>query len=269
LGYHTIARIDNLIHQTSTMAKRCPASASFVANLNNNAAVLMRNAEYSRAVIILSSALVGMKKGIRQNTITVPRTEPIDSFLLGPPCDFLKCEAGGNSVDQTAFAFETDQVTTATDEYFLCIEPIKVFAEVAATSPCILDILSYAILYNLALCHHLKAISTPPFTTDDTPNLQRAITFYNHAQQLLVKFHHNMDVFHSLAISNNLGHAHHFLHNEPTAQLCFQRLLNVIMYISESGPDGQTFVANHEFCFEGFLTNVMHMTGFSPSAPAA
>jgi hypothetical protein len=150
-------------------------------------------------------------------------------------------------------------------KYFLYKNPVQVFAKVSA-SPSVVEILTYAIVYNLALCHHLEAISKPSDEKDNTMNLQRAIVFYNHAQRLNLR--QKLDILHSLAISNNLGHAHHFLHNEPTAQLCFLRLLNAIVYLSESGQEGHQILAKNGFCLDGFLTNVVYLIG-SSAAPAA
>jgi hypothetical protein len=243
------------------MTKKLSSSPAFVANLNNKAAGHIRNGEYSRALIILSSSLAMLKDGVLRNEISAPHMEPGDSLLSGPPCNFLERETEDSFEPTRVVA--TDRVTTEMDEYFLYKNPVEVFAKFA-DSPSIVAILTYAIVYNLALCHHLEAISTDE--KDNTTNLQRAIVFYNNAQRLNLSY--KLDILHSLAISNNMGHAHHFLHNEPTAQLCFLRLLNAIVYLSEGGQEGRQILANNRICLKGFLTNAFYLIG-SFSAAAA
>jgi hypothetical protein len=105
------------------MTKKLSSSPAFVANLNNKAAGHIRNGEYSRALIILSSSLTMMKDGILQ----APHMEPGDSWLSGPPCNFLERETEDSFEPTRVVA--TDRVTTEMDEYFLYKTPVKVFAK--------------------------------------------------------------------------------------------------------------------------------------------
>lgn len=238
--------------------------AAEIAKQNNEAACHIHSGEYSKAIISLSSALVTIRDG--------PLLRPGDddgeeaATHTTTPCHFQKREAETSPLEECTQLDDRGVMTSDTDEcYFLCRAPVRVFSKVATSQA-----VAYAIIYNLALCHHLEALSSKLDQDDDRRalNLQRATVFYNHAQGL--NFQHKLDILHSLTISNNLGHAHHFLNNHLTADQCFERLLNAIVFISESGQDCRQILETNGFCLEGFLINVTHLIiGSSVTAAAA
>jgi hypothetical protein len=236
-----------------------------VVNLNNEAVLLIKRGKFAQAVSTLSAALVAMKESIKNGQRYQSRSEPA-AAVAGSALEFV---SSPEDEDCSSYLLSsTRNKNIECDDWFLYEDPVCVKAENALSSQKCVEILSYSIIYNLGLCHHLEALYEDA-STINTGILQRAVTFYNHAQKLLLAHDMDMDMLHTLAIANNLGHAYHFLHNEPTAKVCFQRLLNAIMYISESGQEGRRILASHELCFDGFLTNVMYFIGSSSAAPAA
>jgi hypothetical protein len=156
------------------------------------------------------------------------------------------------------------------DKCFLYKHPVQVFTNSDDTSDELVEVvLSYAIIYNLALCHHLRAISENSSSIHEG-SVKRAIALYKHAQKLLMSPSMKLDVLHTLAIVNNLGHAYHLLHKETTAKLCFRRLLKAIMVISENDQSHPRLQARNRLPLDGFLSNVMSLLMVSSSAaPAA
>jgi hypothetical protein len=238
-----------------------------VVKLNNEAALQIQRGEYAQAVSTLSTALVSMKESIKNGQCYQDRSETAAADA-GSALEFLSPSEDEYCSISLLSSRKINNIKC--DHWFLYEDPVSVKAERALSSQKCVEILSYSIVYNLGLCHHLKALYEDA-STINTALLQRAVTFYNHAQKLMLAhdMDMDMDMLHTLAIANNLGHAYHFLHNEPTAKVCFQRLLNAIMCISESGQEGRRILTSRELCFDGFLTNVMYFIGSSSAAPAA
>jgi hypothetical protein len=241
--------------------------------LNNEATLLMKNGDYSQATVTLSSALVAMRTGIRNATFPVAASPSAFSNIYQP---------GFHFIPRHTASIPTGDLECG--DWFLYEDAVAINSKHAFASEKSVEIVAYAIIYNLGLCHHLQAVdalikaSRGKHATTITASssfsqssLHRAVALYTQAQKLLVA--HGLDnlqeMIHIMAITNNLGHAHHFLHNEPSAKICFERLLHAIMYISESGEQGQRVLMSHEPCFDGFLRNIMNLTGTSLAAPAA
>jgi len=119
--------------------------------------------------------------------------------------------------------------------------------------------LSYVLLYNLALSHHLSALSD-----GSTKKLQKAISLYELAYTIMTTEDISLSVLQTMAIVNNLGMIHSTLGAQNKSQQCFQHLLSAIMIVNDSGerdPVNQ---------MEGFIMNVMPLIlGRSRVAPAA
>ena len=251
--------------------------------LNNEATYHMRSGDYVQASSCLSSALLTLREAIQSDRFQ-------DITMIDARCErrsekkkrsfyFVSRYRGG-------MAFETTSDMEC-DDWFLHEDAIMINLEQAFTSIRSIEILSYSIIYNLALCHHIKAmrdLSTRSETLDVpslkdseyTPDeyLRRATTLYIQAEKLLVSHDLNNlggndDMLYKMAITNNLGHAYHFLHKESTAKAYFQRLLLSLVSISEHREREGIVESCHGLCFDGFLTNAMNLMCASSAAPAA
>ena len=239
-------------------------------HLNNQAATHIVDGGYENAVSILTAALVQLKQTaawassgedchlIREMAASprAPPTTPLIQFLIK---DSHSSSRGINFGESSQ------------DGWYLHRHPIQLISttcyEIQPTSD-IIELISFAAIYNMGLCHHLQAISLSTLTIDSSRQhqvlcLTRATAFYEHAQRLLLAItttnttttaagnhqenantaksnpldsinnnNHMMTTRAFLGIANNLGHAHYVLGNERYGKLWFQRLWNAIRYLS-------------------------------------
>jgi hypothetical protein len=156
-------------------------------------------------------------------------------------------------------------------------------------------VISYSVLYNFGLCHHRFALahsnnraattssSVSGTQQDDdecrTTSLRRAIIFYEYAHDILssCEFLEESDLIHSLlGITNNLGHAHHFLQDDEKATYCFERIWCILMYIQTEeititvpSVSQQGTCSRLPLSLEGFLANASDHCIKTVAAPAA
>jgi hypothetical protein len=129
----------------------------------------------------------------------------------------------------------------------------------------------YAIVYNLALCHHLQAvlITNGPLPQSPDRHLQRAILLYKQAEKLM-NHNHSLDVLHSVVIANNMGHVYHCLSDELYANRCFYRLVKAFAQLRESmQADPEAAGELQKGTLDGFLSNILSILAISPAAATA
>jgi hypothetical protein len=124
------------------------------------------------------------------------------------------------------------------------------------------EVLSYVILYNLALSHHLRGMENEEEYLK-VAYLEKALTLYEHAHHILSSQAIDLSLLHSMAIASNLGHIHHVIGDEEKAQMCFQHLLSTILYIVDCGEGAKIET------LDGFFRIVMPLICNSSPAPAA
>lgn len=119
--------------------------------------------------------------------------------------------------------------------------------------------MSYVLLYNLALSHHLSGLGN-----GSLKRLQKAQSLYELAYTVQMTEELQLSVMQTMAIVNNLGHLHTILGSEEKSEQCFQHLLSTIMFVNDCGE--QEAVQQ----MEGFIANVMPLIlKQTASAPAA
>eukprot|EP00339_Tiarina_fusa_P006481 CAMPEP_0117034960 /NCGR_PEP_ID=MMETSP0472-20121206/24860_1 /TAXON_ID=693140 ORGANISM="Tiarina fusus, Strain LIS" /NCGR_SAMPLE_ID=MMETSP0472 /ASSEMBLY_ACC=CAM_ASM_000603 /LENGTH=259 /DNA_ID=CAMNT_0004744291 /DNA_START=63 /DNA_END=842 /DNA_ORIENTATION=- len=127
---------------------------------------------------------------------------------------------------------------------------------------------SVAIMFNLALSHHLRALHQyDEESTLQTRHfvLQQAIALYEVAYTILMQ--EGVDVLSvesTLAIINNLGQIHQAMRNQEKASRCFRHLLSTIVFVQSYGG-GQEEVESTEV----FVQSVSHLILRELVAPAA
>jgi len=158
------------------------------------------------------------------------------------------------------------QKKASADEHFIFRSPIVVPGNsMQPTSFQYYVKLSYVLLYNLALSHHLSALAQAT-TNGLTPNkkLQKAIALYELAYTIQMTEDIQLSVLQTMAIVNNLGQIHTALGSKEKSQQCFQHLLSTIMFVNDCG--------DHDAVqqMDGFMGNVMELIlKTSNAAPAA
>jgi tetratricopeptide (TPR) repeat protein len=122
-------------------------------------------------------------------------------------------------------------------------------------------IVAVAIIFNLALAHHLTGVEN----SCNPVLLQKAVKLYEHALDLAQAHGIGGDsvLFH-LAIINNLGQLYKELKRNVLAGKCFHQLLSMLMYLLEWSEDDPA-------SYEEFFSNVYHLIfpSCSAAAPAA
>lgn len=241
-------------------------------HLNNAAADHIVNGEYEQAVSTLSSALANLKDAIRfpsQDCVGLKQAFPTErplNFLIDDNCNTPRM--ADNLRSRLQHRLEDEQ------DWYLYRYPIQVSSSVScnygSSTDCI-QLLSFAGIYNLGLCHHLQALVSHSRQDLHRQRLTRAASFYEHAQRLVSSDQESMDpdMVHSLVIANNLGHAHFLMGNETNGKMCFQQLLNTIMYLSDN-VGSENLVAMDKDRWDGFMVNIIqHVIGRTSAAAAA
>ena len=282
--------------------------------LNNKATEFIQRSDYNQALHILSHAMNSLKQlnGNTSNSnhyqtyqhrpTSMHCSSPIiDGFL--PSLEFvapsISSQARSKSPSSSTVASHKQQFSS----WFLHEDSVKVNLTKSlldSNRKATTSLLTYAVVYNVALCHHLEATTSPSYY-DNTIQLERAALLYRYAQQQLHQYNHigneEMDVsnnheedimIYSLAIANNLTHVYRCLQNYDAANKCFQRLLNAMMYLTLDSTDvifrtshtddedsgiemnyHQYVMNKHAFCIKNvFLSNVMSMLTPRSSFPA-
>jgi hypothetical protein len=214
--------------------------------LNNQAAFHIKSAEYAEAINLLADALKIMKKVIPGSAnreahhtesacLEFLSTEGAPSFVPDRDYDIVHCE---NSVFQ---------------------DPVHVLSLDLSIHQ---ETLSFVLLYNLALAYHLRGLKDRLLRN---VHLSTALTLYEHAHAMLT-IDEGMDVssLHIMAIASNLGHVHALLGHERRANICFQHLLSVILYVVDCGEG-----TSNDLKLDGFFCNIMPMIASKVTAAAA
>jgi tetratricopeptide (TPR) repeat protein len=120
--------------------------------------------------------------------------------------------------------------------------------------------LSFVILYNIALAHHLIAIQD----ANCKGKFLKAKSLYELVCSIQINEELAISPLQSMAISNNLGQIHLSLGDEVKSRSCFEQLLSTI--ISFNAYEEHDSIGN----LDGFIGNVLLLFFKSaPTAPAA
>eukprot|EP00934_Nitzschia_sp_Nitz4_P007574 Nitzschia sp. Nitz4//scaffold337_size18511//1533//2330//NITZ4_008778-RA/size18511-processed-gene-0.10-mRNA-1//1//CDS//3329548304//7564//frame0 len=124
----------------------------------------------------------------------------------------------------------------------------------------LLSEISVAVLFNLALCHQLRAFAPEQHAEDESVEsiLCRSIALYELAYGIQVQEESEHCLQNTMAIVNNLGQLHRLLGCEEKATKCFAHLLATLLFqqsTSYSSADRATFSRSNE----GFIQSVSHL----------
>jgi tetratricopeptide (TPR) repeat protein len=113
---------------------------------------------------------------------------------------------------------------------------------------------SIAIMFNLALAHHLIALYGP--FNRYVCTLEQAIDLYELAYTVQMNEDAKLSIEFSMAIINNLGHIHRLLGDEDRGSQCFRHLLSTIFFFRSYGERH----VNSDCCHtDTFVYSVSHL----------
>jgi hypothetical protein len=238
-----------------------PSTASAVSRFNNDGVRLIESGFYGEAISEFSKGLTLVKQvlalqgdddeadeGAASDSMKTS-TEPASH---SPTCQFHKMQK-----PNVTKGFLSD------DKPFIFRAPIIIPSHTADhTSFTYYVKSSFMLLYNLALTHHLSALSGK----DTQKRLQKALGLYEFAYTIQTIEDIQLTVLQKMAIANNMGQIHAALDDTEKSRQCFQHLLSSIMFVHECGGDRDTVEQ-----LDGFIANVMFLilTGSSAHAAAA
>jgi hypothetical protein len=192
-------------------------------------------------------------------------------------CRFL---AGSQTRLDSCFDTRSSARVDQTSCYSIFTSPIVVNHVVSLSDPSSFERLSYVLLYNLALAHHLMAMSydasddaTPDQRTQAKNAQRKALVLYEKSHFLLSRASQNWDVsvLHALAILCNLGDLHHAMGNEEKSEYCYQNLLSTILCIidNRAGSAARCGDVLTETLLDCFVCSVMPLLQKGSVAAAA
>ena len=196
--------------------------------------------QYEKAVACFGDALDAVKIFLKEGKLTA-----VGSFGRSSTpafCRFLK--------DRKSTAFENSVFRN----------PLLI-----PENPCSKDQVSFIIIYNLALAHHLNASSH----RNNSEKLERVLRLWELVYDLHWQSNLGLQTIHTCAILNNLGHVNQLLGDMERCRKCFESLLSIIVRVTdEVGGRERSFLHYNEN--QSFFLNVAQLIlQDSMAAPAA
>jgi tetratricopeptide (TPR) repeat protein len=234
--------------------------ASHAVALNLAGVLAMDASDYGAAIESFSRALGALKR-----VITL---QPDSAHGTHPPSSCRPTAHVPESLLENCFSFSEAATATRRKEaggfVFRC--PIAV---AITASPRVVRchrfhvMLSFALLYNLGLAHHLSALEE-----EEEPSraqLQKALSLYELAFSVHVNEDVSLSILQTMVIASNLGQVYASLGASDKALQCCSHLLSLILYASgmceRDRPES----------LDNFVGNVMHLLlkDGGSNAPAA
>ena len=235
-------------------------SITSIVNLNQESICMLEAKNYSKAALLLTKAVADLKTVLACDSSRGIACDDL-CFSFDLPLSKVAEEVDDN--DQP-FVFETPvRVTTlGADNAILKYREQRSTKDVHQT----LKMLSFSLIFNLAITFHLGALHHKSATTTllkIKKKLMKSLSFYSLATTMLQT---NSDVaplgiMESVAIANNQGHVYRLLHEQRQADECYQKVLSLIIYTAENGQSSEILQ------FQRFLATAI--TKLAPTANAA
>lgn len=225
--------------------------------LNNDGISLMiSKRSYEDATFLISRALAMVKHAIADadERVGVEENGKTDSCGEMPSCSFLEATPQCSSKIDRKRRMRGSCTFTYSNPVHLTIDDRQSY------SLRYLINLSFMLLYNLALTHHMNA------TDGDLSlaRLRKAASLYELAFELYTRENIDMSTLHYMALLNNLGQVHQLVGRSDKARWYFEQVLSVIMLLNTCGQS--RLVDNlHEF-LENVLTIVLDQGSVAPAA---
>ena len=198
----------------------------------NEGVDFIRTGNYDRAVDFLHHGLVMLKEVMMSGSEdeTVPGATT-------PRFQFIFTHDG---------ATEKPERDVMTGEIFVFQEPIFIRSQSSGETLASWEFsskLSFAILYNLALAHHLDAQ-----VTQQSSGLARALALYKTAYKIQMEGR-RFPCLETMAVLNNMGQIYKSFNDENASRLCFESLVSNVMLLRVRGGTLEEY--------SGFFANVL------------
>jgi len=223
-----------------------PDSIAFITHQNNKGIDCLRNTNYEEAISVFAKAL----REVRQLLNLPPNSANVD--------DAITEEIGIQyaSFIQISMLPDASSISLRHDKApFIFKDPIFFNSQPGPMTmpPCykLYASLSYIMLYNLALTHHIQAVEAENEVS--LTKLRKALWLYEAALSIQMKENISLTVMQTMAIVNNIGHIHSVRKDTEKARDCFQRLLSAIMIVKDCIAEEQQESMQQ---LDGFLANV-------------
>jgi hypothetical protein len=180
---------------------------------------------------------------------TIPAHESVHISVALP---LPRKEVASNSPDTLSVEWERAQ--------YLYKTPLQISDSAEFSSYDSTVELSVAIMFNLALAHHLNALQMGTIEERNVV-LHQAITLYELAYTVQMQEDLEVSVECTMAIINNLGQIHNLVGNQEKASRCFSHLLSTILLVQSYGDAAEQT--------EVFVRSVSHLILKEVVAPAA
>jgi tetratricopeptide (TPR) repeat protein len=251
-----------------------PAALNSV-RLNNQGVRYIESGRFEEAIDVLTDALSIVKQELIYDEQSVADTDIQESMVTEPEMDetatsgaiaspqrrLSLCEpTADNATSPVLSERETIESAVFDDQPYVYKAAIRISeSDLQELVPSYVNI-SFIVLFNLALSHHLSAIQHNMCPTI----LNKALTLYELAYALQMREQIPAPIIYSMALVNNLAQIHRNMKREASARQCFEHLLATIMLITTSG---QGSLLEHA---DGFFLSLMHLVlAETSTAPAA
>lgn len=234
--------------------------------MNNNAAHQIQKGNYTDSIKCLSQALATIRECIRSDETKV-------FFQNQQQQDLMETDMRDRTPEHALVQVSSHPLQGNADGeeslLYFYTSPFLLEQEedILLRCPTCIELISHVIILNLGLVHHLSAFTR--VANNPEAHLRRAVAFYSHAQSLAHVHEFDLDALHTLALVNNMGHAHHFLKDDSSALTCFQRLLSAIVFFNDHNELAKQQL--NDLTVDGFMLNILTMLkmGSCSAAPAA
>jgi tetratricopeptide (TPR) repeat protein len=218
------------------------AAKSELTELNNAGSLYISNGQFADAIRCFTSGLRIARNMIQseQNNCdeSLPTTTDDDAGYQADQWMTIELEIGGGDVEAAEFFYQVQALNCMSDRQDLVYRKPIVLAEDDASSYT-LNAYSFLTVFNLALAHHLDALSkevTSEITSDSSCcQFQAALSLYELAYSLQMQDDACVTALHACAIINNIGQVQRKLKNDEIAERCFEHLLSMLMVVIGSG----------------------------------
>lgn len=261
----------NYFHSSSLCFPNHFRTMVSVAVATLKATSLLQQGQYKRAMEMLQSSLVDLRSRLEEDSSQHDKVTRADAAHDRRHSDteirVLALHTSLHPTEETSFPLRSQGFFSLYDRSLAIASEDELDQEDCDKGTSELDEhrLTAVVLYNMALCYHLRATQQQGSSNDRF--VRKAIRLYNLALELLQgnpdSRPRSSDALVCLAVLNNLGHAYQHFNEVEKAQSCFDQLVSVL----QSSPVAATYDSIQDVNHFA-LTALLHDQVF-PTAPAA
>ena len=235
--------------------------AAVASKINNGGVEFLKRASYGEAISSFTTALSKVKQMlIADDEEDEIATTTSNEQQQQPQQQQSQCV--GDSTDMSGDTFPPSMSSLESREMLMMVDPNQrsifckpIILRAAKDERPTLKLYnrySIAIMFNLALAHHLSGMETSEVSR--IGKLRKALRLYEYAYSIQMQEDVQLQITYTLGMVNNLGHIQEHLGEVQKAQQCFQHLLSTLMYVIESGEEG-----SDEGQWDVFFHNITHL----------